>query len=65
MNNEKQFFLQKGNRFFDGEGFGAPSLHFSTAVVFATEDAALDKAEELGLHLDSIKVVATKKRSAE
>jgi hypothetical protein len=54
----QHFVLRKDNQFFDKDGkFKAPAARHESAVRFATEDAALDQAEALGLHLDRIKVV--------
>ena len=51
------FVLRKDNQFFDKNGkFKAPAARHESAVQFATEDAALDQAEALGLHLDLVKV---------
>ena len=44
----------------DGK-FKAPAARHESAVQFATEDAALDQAEALGLHLDTIRVMTVRK----
>ena len=57
MNTEK-FALRKGNQFLDAsDEFKSPALYHASTVRFDTEDAALDQAEALGLHLDQVKVV--------
>lgn len=62
---ELRFFLQKSNKFFDKSGaFKAPAFGHESAFEFATQDAALDKAEELGLDLDDVQVIKAKKRPA-
>lgn len=56
-----QFFLQKGNKFLDkNDAFKAGGFSEESAQPFATEDAALDKAESLGLDLDDVYVVKSK-----
>ncbi len=58
-----QYFLQKRNLFLDKtDTFKAPALRHPDAKPFDTEAAALDKAEAMGLNLDSIYVVKAKKR---
>jgi hypothetical protein len=53
----KKFYLQKGNRYLaTGDTFTAPTMGDEKAVAFDSEDAALDKAEALGLDLDRIYV---------
>jgi len=57
MANVRKYFLQKGNRFLaQGDVFTAPAMGDEKAIQFDTEDAALDKAEALGLDLDLIYV---------
>lgn len=52
------FALSKGNQFLDkSDAFKSPALFHANTVDFPSEDAALDKAEALGLHLDTIRVV--------
>ena len=52
------FALAKGNQFLDkSDAFKSPALYHANTVNFDTENAALDKAESLGLHLDTIRVV--------
>jgi hypothetical protein len=59
-----QFFLQKGNKFLDkSDAFLAPAMGHEFAQPFDTEDAALDKAEAMGLDLDAVDVRASKKQA--
>ncbi len=53
-----KYALRKGNQFLNGaDAFKAPALYHKDTVRFDTEDAALDKAVALGLHLDTIDVM--------
>lgn len=55
---EVKYGIRKGNQFLDSSDiFRSPSLFHKDTVIFDSEDLALDKAESLGLHLDSIDVV--------
>ena len=57
----QHFVLRKDNQFFDTNGkFKAPAARHPDAVQFATEDAALDQAEALGLHLDTVRVMTVR-----
>ncbi len=54
----EKYALKKGNQFLNAADlFKSPALYHADTVQFATEDAALDKAVALGLHLDSIDVI--------
>ena len=58
-----KYALKKGNQFLnDTDAFKSPALYHKDTVRFDTEDAALDKAVALGLHLDSIDVMHLKIR---
>jgi hypothetical protein len=58
-----KYALKKGNQFLNAaDAFKAPALYHKDTVQFPTEDAALDQAEALGLHLDSIKVMRVQVR---
>lgn len=58
----QHFVLRKDNQFFDKDGkFKAPAARHPDVMQFATEDAALDQAEALGLHLDKIRVMSVRK----
>jgi len=58
-----KYYLQKGNQFITAANvFTAPSMGHKSALSFDSEDAALNKAEELGLHLDDINVIKKKVR---
>lgn len=60
-----QFFLQKGNKFLDKDDvFKAGGFGQGAAQPFASKDAALDKAESLGLDLDDVYVVKSKAKEA-
>lgn len=62
MSETVRFFLQKSNKFFDKSGgFGAPAFGHPDAFAFASEEDALDKAEELGIDLDSVRVIRSKR----
>lgn len=57
MKTEK-FALRRGNQFLTAaDEFKAPALYHADTVRFDTDEAALDKAVALGLHLDQIKVI--------
>lgn len=54
----EKFALKAGNRFLNAADlFRSPALYHGDTVRFDTEDAALDKAVALGLHLDDIDVM--------
>jgi hypothetical protein len=54
----EKFALRKGNRFLNAaDAFKSPALYHKDTVRFDTEDAALDKAVALGMHLDDIGVM--------
>jgi hypothetical protein len=54
----EKYALKKGNLFLNcADAFKSPALYHADTVRFDTEDAALDKAVALGLHLDSIDVI--------
>jgi hypothetical protein len=56
---ERKYALKKGNQFLNAaDEFKSPALYHKDTVRFDTEDAALDKAVAMGLHLDSISVLA-------
>ena len=58
-----EYFLQKNNQFLNkSDAFKAPALRHPDAKPFESEAAALDKAEAMGLDLDSIYVVKAKKK---
>jgi len=58
-----KYALKKGNQFLNGaDAFKSPALYHKDTVQFDTEDAALDKAVALGLHLDTIDVLALQVR---
>lgn len=58
-----QFFLQKGNKFLDkADAFKARGFDQESTQSFPSQDAALDKAESLGLDLDEVYVVKSKVR---
>lgn len=65
------YFLRKGNRFLDdNDQFVLPAIYGvrpnpKVSVEFASEAAAVAKAEALGVSLDLIKVVCVPKREAE
>ena len=61
---KKQFFvLKKGNKFYDvNDTFKSPAGRNNDTFQFDSEDAALDKAEALGIHLDDIEVKSFSKR---
>jgi hypothetical protein len=60
----QHYVLRKDNQFFDKNGeFKAPAARHESAVQFATEDAALDQAEALGLHLDTIRVMVVRHKT--
>ncbi len=55
---ETKYALKKGNQFLNAaDAFKSPALYHKDTVRFDTEDAALDKAVALGLHLDTIDVL--------
>jgi hypothetical protein len=55
---ETKYALKKGNQFLNAsDAFKSPALYHKDTVRFDTEEAALDKAVALGLHLDTIDVV--------
>ena len=55
---ETKYALKKGNQFLNASDlFKSPALYHKDTVRFDTEEAALDKAVVLGLHLDTIDVV--------
>ncbi len=55
---ETKYALKKGNQFLNAaDAFKAPALYHKDTVRFDTEDAALDKAVALGIHLDTIDVL--------
>lgn len=60
----KQFFvLKKGNKFYDvNDTFKSPAGTDKDTFRFDSEDAALDKAEAKGIHLDDIEVKSFSKR---
>lgn len=59
-----QFFLRKDNKFLNkSDVFAAPAFGHESAQPFDTEDAALDKAEAMGLDLDAVSVKAAKKKA--
>ncbi len=58
-----KYALRKGNQFLNAsDSFKSPALYHKDTVRFDTEDAALDKAVALGLHLDSIDVMGLQVR---
>jgi len=58
-----KYALKKGNQFLNGaDAFKSPALYHKDTVQFDTEDAALDKAVALGLHLDTIDVLSLQVR---
>lgn len=60
----EKFALRKGNLFLNSsDEFKSPALYHKDTVRFDTEDAALDKAVTLGLHLDSIGVMRLRVRT--
>ena len=61
---KKQFFaLKKVNKFYDvNDTFKSPAGRNKDTFQFDSEDAALDKAEALGIHLDDIEVKSFSKR---
>ncbi len=66
MSTPKQFFLLKSNKFLDlNDQFKAIGMSDRSLQPFETKDAALDKAEALGLDLDSISVISGRKRRAD
>lgn len=53
-----KYFLQKGNKFLDtSDAFKAGGFGRDNAQSFDTKDAALDKAESMGIDLDEVYVV--------
>lgn len=53
-----KYALSKGNQFLDKDDlFKSPALFHANTMLFDSEDLALDKAEALGLHLDTVKVM--------
>jgi hypothetical protein len=54
---DRFMLLGPGNRYLGSEGTFKET--FRGALLFSSEDEALDRAEELGLHLDSVDVVRT------
>ena len=60
---ETKFYLRKGNKYItESDTFTAPAFGHESAKAFDTEDAALDKAEALGIDLDRVTVVEAKVR---
>ncbi|NBR00775.1 MAG: hypothetical protein EBT79_07460 [Actinobacteria bacterium] len=58
-----KYALRKGNQFLNtADEFKSPALYHKDTVRFDTEDAALDKAVALGLHLDTIDVMGLQVR---
>lgn len=51
----QSYGLSKGNKFFSvTEDFTSPALYHPSTMRFASEEAALDKAVALGVHLDRV-----------
>ena len=60
---ETKYALKKGNQFLNASDlFKSPALYHKDTVRFDTEEAALDKAVALGLHLDTIRVMVVRKK---
>lgn len=60
---DTKYALRKRNQFLNAaDEFKSPALYHKDTVRFDTEDAALDKAVALGLHLDTIDVMALQVR---
>lgn len=58
-----KYYLQRDNKFLTAvDTFSAKTMGDETAVQFDSEDAALDKAVALGIHLDKINVRKRKQR---